>query len=212
MRLSHRDQLIALGAVALIVALAAIFLLIIPKFQQASKLDNEISQARADIQEAKTLLDRRQDAKKEAASTENQLLRIANSIPDSPELPSLIIELQDAANDSGVDFAKMSPQEELTNEDGYQTATVDIGVVGRWADLVHFFQKVNKIDRQLRIVSIVVAPATTTASDSASSGGEAVTDDDEPVLAADLTVEVYTMGSGEGTDAAPAPPPGSTSN
>ncbi|MBE0476014.1 MAG: type 4a pilus biogenesis protein PilO [Coriobacteriia bacterium] len=199
MKLSHRDQLLVIVVVVVLLAVAAVFLLILPQRKELARLSGEIRQAEAEITEARGLLSRRQEAKKEAVGTEAELLKLGNAVPESPELPSLIIELQDAANDSGLDFRRIAPDTSLVEQEGYGVAAVKLKMSGRWADFVHFFQKLQKLNRQLRIVDIIVTPKGT------AKEGDAA-QDDEQVLEANVTIEVYTMGKTAAEPAVPSAP------
>lgn len=196
MKLSHRDQLIALGVVIVLLVVAFAFLLIVPQRKTISRLDGEISQARAEIAEAKMLVGRRQEAKRDAAATEADLLHIANAIPESPEMPSLIIELQDTANEAGLEFVTLAPDEELVELEGYRAASIGLKLRGTWADIVHYTQRMQKLNRELRIVDMIVAPVRNVEGET--------NPDAAPLLEADLTIQVYTMA----TDAAATGIPG----
>ena len=198
MKLSHRDQLIALGVVIALLVVATVFLLIMPQRKNIKRLDTEIAQAKTEIASAKSLVGRRQDAKRDAAATEAELLRLANAIPESPEIPSLIIELQDTANDAGLELVKIAPKADLDDMDGYRSASVGLLVRGAWADVVHYLQRIQKLNREIRVVDGVVSPVTDL--------DVPLAPDDDPPLEVNITVRVYTMGAGGAAPAIPGAP------
>ena len=186
-RLSASVQLII--GIVLIVVLAAVvvMLAIVPQFTQAAEVDTRIQAAETDLVTAQALLARRQSAKAQSAANEVELMRIANRMPDSPQLPSLIIELQDIANASGLDLPRIvvgDVVEAEAAEDGtpagYSTLEVTVGLTGSWADLVEFNHRLHKLDRGVRVIMTMFTYVPET--------------DDEPAYVdASVSMRVYMM-------------------
>jgi Tfp pilus assembly protein PilO len=198
MKLSPRNRLILTIALAVVVALAVGAFLVYPKFGQLSDLDSQISQAQSDIDQAKALLEQRQAIKGQAAETDAALLRLANELPESPELASLIIELQDTANEAGVEFRTLTPDAPVQNT-GFASIKMKMEVLGGWADTIDFMQRVRKLTRQVRIVGYSAQPYTPAT-------GEAQNEAQQVTFTMDL--EVYTLAAAQtASGAAPAPAP-----
>lgn len=164
MKIGPREQLILVivGLAAVLVAIG--FLLVLPQYQKLGKLDDQIATAQQQVQSSKTLLAQREQIKNRAAETDAKALRLANLVPESPDLPSLIIELQDVAFASGVQLQTFSPAE-LAAKTGYSAVPISIGVVGTWSDTVDFLSGLSKIERGVRVVdfSSAVSPTIATA-------------------------------------------------
>jgi Tfp pilus assembly protein PilO len=141
--------LTAVGVLAVIVVLALV--LVVPQFGRMSDLDNQIETADSQISEAEALLKTRQEAKEGASSTDAALLELAAAVPEQPDLPSLIIELQDVAYDSNVQLREIEPAD-LVQAEGYVTMPLSITVWGDWADNVDFVQSLQELTRQVRVV------------------------------------------------------------
>lgn len=203
MRLSPRDQMIlGIAAIVLVVAVG-VFLLIMPQVNRLGQLDDEIRTADTEIQSAKTLLDQRQDAKLAAASTQSQLIKLANEMPDTPELPSLIIELQDTANDSGIDFTGIEPQVPQAAT-GYSKLPLNLTIAGQWTDIIEFTRRLTKLGRQVRILNLVVGSAQVGVGQAQESTETAGLN----VITATVQLEAYMLGASSGTGGAPPPPGG----
>ena len=132
MKLSPRDQMIVAGRRIVIVAVAFIVLLDRAPVRQ-------LSAARAPTCKAPRTRHRRRepaarrDVRRRSSrrrQTQAQLTRLDNQFPDAPEMAALIIELQDTANDAGVDFAKLSPSEPSGCREGYQKMPLSSQVTG----------------------------------------------------------------------------------
>lgn len=159
-RLSTQAQmLIAIGLIV-VVAIAVVVLGILPLFQEAALVSDDIMSAEMELSTAKTLLARRQEAKAQAVLTEVDLMRIANQVPDSPQLPSLIVELQSVANDSGVTLVSISVGGVEVLEVGadgvvpmYNRLPITIEYTGAWTELIDFNRRISRLQRGVRVRS-----------------------------------------------------------
>jgi Tfp pilus assembly protein PilO len=185
MKLSYRNKLMLAGAAAVLLAVLVLVLLVLPQFQQLRTYDDQIAAADQQISQAQTLLAQRQEIKARSAETEAKRIRLANQMPETPELPSLIIELQDTVNEAGLEFASLTPSEPTRTEAGYSEITIAMLVKGTWQDTVDLLQRLPKLTRQVRIVGFNTAVQ------------QADADDDDPtnVVETAMTIRVYTMPS-----------------
>lgn len=159
-RLSTQAQmLIAIGLIV-VVAIAVVVLGILPLFQEAALVSDDIMSAEMELSTARTLLARRQEAKAQAVLTEVDLMRIANQVPDSPQLPSLVVELQSVANDSGVTLVSISVGGVEVLEVGadgvvpmYNRLPITIEYTGAWTELIDFNRRISRLQRGVRVRS-----------------------------------------------------------
>ncbi len=202
MKLSYRNQLIIASVAVVLLAAIVIALLIVPQFSQLSSLDTQIDDARNGVSQAQTLLAQRQEIKARAAQTEATRLRLANQIPENPELPSLIVELQDTINAAGLEFASITPLVPAT-ELGQPFSTIGISVIvrGGWQDTVDLLQRLRSLTRQFRIVSFSVVRTEPVVPE-----GEEPEDLPNEVEAV-ISLEVYTMPAAVVAPVVPTTPP-----
>jgi len=196
-RLSAQTQMILAIVVIVVVAAAAVVLGIVPQFQKSAELDDKIVQAELDLQSARTLVQRRQAAKAESAANQVELMKLANRVPDSPQLPTVIIQLQDAANAAGLEFAQIAPQsvepgEEVAagQEPAFSKVPISVVLRGDWADIIEFTRKLDTMERAIRLTATNFKniPATET---------------EDRYVEANITLEIYVMS---------APPVNATTN
>jgi len=201
MKLTSTQKLIAVIAGVVVLAALAVFLLIVPQLSAMSRLDSQIAQSEQDVAAARTLLSQRQQIKMNSAQTETQLLRLSNELPESPELPGFIVELQDTLNESGLEFSTLEPSDPVPYT-GYQAIPLTISVKGAWADVVDLMSRLRRITRQVRIVEFAVDPE-------APDTETTVTASAAPVLTAQILIEIYTIDPATSQEssapAAPAP-------
>lgn len=152
MNLSPRNKLIALIAVIAAIIIAMIVLLVAPRLTELGSLDSQITTAEQEASAAQALLEQRQMLKQEAAQTDTGLIELANAIPEQPDLPSMIIEMQDLAHDSGVVLRRIKPGEQVKVDDkSYYEVPVQTEVWGTWADTVDYLQRLKRLTRQVRV-------------------------------------------------------------
>lgn len=159
MRLSARDQIIVGVALIVLFAVAFFFLLIMPRFGEIAELESRLEQVQADTVAAETLVAQRQDAKAAAAETQVELLDIASRFPEAPELPSLIIELQDAANRAEIDFIRLAPgtPEKVQGNTNVTAIPLTVQISGTWNDFIDFLEEIEDLRREIRITQWSVA-------------------------------------------------------
>jgi Tfp pilus assembly protein PilO len=152
-KLSPRDKLIAIAAGLLLVVVVLIVVFVVPQFGKLKSIGAEIEAANTASAQANALLGQRTAIKNEAAGTGSALLRLATAVPASPELPSLIIELQDAAYASGVSLRSVTPADPQLDASGkFVYAELGMEVWGTWADTVDFLGRIrNKLGRAVRV-------------------------------------------------------------
>lgn len=153
MKLSPRVALIATG-VGLFLAVVVLFaILVFPQFGRLSELETNINEADDRVDQARALLAVRQEAKENAAATDAGLIELAAAVPEMPDLPSFIIEMQDVAYDSDVIVRAIQP-EDIVQGNGFVIVPVRVTVWGDWADAVYFVQRSQKLTRQVRVFEV----------------------------------------------------------
>jgi len=156
--LTPRNRVIALAAAAGVIVILLFAVLVIPQFRKLSANRAEIDKAEQQSQAATLLLDQRREVKNAASVTDATLTQLNNAVPENPELPSLIIELQDVAYSSGVSLRGVVPGTPVQDEGAdYITVPVDMETWGTWSDSVDFLQQLRKLSRQIRVVDFEAA-------------------------------------------------------
>jgi len=197
MKIGPREQLI-LVIVGLFVVLAAVAVLLVwPQYQKQRLLDDQIVAAEQQLSASRALLSQRQEIKNRTASTTAQWLELASLVPENPDLPSLIIDLQDAAFASGVQIFAITPAEPAVAAD-YVTIPLDISIRGTWADTVDFTKSVVKLNRGLREESFSAKLA------AADVGDPALPNYSVETL---IKLQAYTIPASSGATTAPAAAP-----
>ncbi len=197
MKLSYNNQLILIGVLIVVLAAAIIALLILPQVRALSSVEDRIAEADMQISQAQALLAQRQSIKARSTETEAKRMRLLNQMPEHPELPSLIVELQDTVNAAGLEFASITPSPPAEQEEGYSEVLITMQLRGTWSDTVDLLQRLPRLTRQVRISGF-----TTTILEQETEEGEPPPT--ENLVQTTVTIKVYTMPV---TIAPPAAPP-----
>jgi Tfp pilus assembly protein PilO len=203
MKISATQMMIAAGVLAFVVAAAAVFLLVVPQFAQLGDLETRRLTAEQTMGQTQAKLVQLEQVKRGASETQAQLIKISNEVPDSPELPTLVLELQNAADSAGLDFQSIKPAEPTdVPAASYREIAIQMKLQGRWADVLDFLRRTQKMTRGVRMVSVELVPGPLVT-------GSTVTTPtpDTPIdLTTNLTMKVYVMAlSSAAASAAPAP-------
>jgi Tfp pilus assembly protein PilO len=156
-----------LMGVGLVVFAAAVWFLVL------SPMRGDIATTEAAIQDQQSKLSVAEGARDQAAETKaegkrNQarLLELAKMMPASDELPSLLLQIQDLADQSGIDFISITPGE-ANEADGveFQILPLDLQFTGTFFDLSDFVYRAEQMvagpGRLLAVKSISLALSST---------------------------------------------------
>jgi len=207
MKLTPRNKLIIVAVGAGLAVVLLFVVLVLPQFGHMRSLGAEIQAAEQEAQAATALLDQRREVKDAASVTDATLIQLNNAVPENPELPSLIIELQDVAYSSGVSLRGVIPDEPIQDDGApYITIPVDLETWGTWSDSVDFLQQLRRLSRQVRVVEYEAVLLDETAAVDANI-------ELPPYYQVKLTakLEVYVIpASSDSTSSVPAPAPAPT--
>jgi Tfp pilus assembly protein PilO len=154
---NRRTLLIGVAA-GLAVLVLWYFLLWSPRSKAIEKAKDRQDTADAALQELRAERDRLQDLRANEAATRARIEQLRQAIPDSPNLAQFILDANDAANQSGIDFLSITPTPPAdagTPAEGGAPApaqiTLGISATGGYFQVLDF---VNRLNRLTRIVVI----------------------------------------------------------
>ena len=104
MTLSERDRKILMVLVPLVVVLAYWFLLLAPKREAATQAATTLETEQATLADAQTQASTVQAAKANFASDYAAVVALGKAIPTSVDMPSLLVQLEQAAAGTGIDL------------------------------------------------------------------------------------------------------------
>ena len=199
--MNRRAPIIA-GAIVLLVALLAVFLMVLPKMSEVGETEDQLRQAQDQEINLAAQLNALEDAQAAAPETELEIAAIDAQVPQTADLPRLFRQLQGAADRAAVDFFSFTPGTPVPNLTGsYSTIASQITVSGGYFAIDQFLFLLETLQRAAKVTTLAVTP---------SAGGEETTTTSTSTLQLQITVDFYTTDSSAGPGSIPGPTEGVT--
>lgn len=151
MSMRLRFVLVGLGCTALV----AIWFLFMfrPNRERIAELRDQISATEEEITSLEAQLLRLQQLQREEPRLRAELARFGDALPPDPRVPDFILQVQDAANLSGIDFLSITPSVPAPGAAGFSVISVSISTTGDFFEVEDFIFRLERLQRALRINS-----------------------------------------------------------
>jgi Tfp pilus assembly protein PilO len=106
-RLSPRTLGVLVAVLVLAYVAGGYFLLVAPKKSKASRLEGEIAQTQIELAAAQAALAAQDDTQPIAVA---DIFRLATAMPNTADMPGILLELQRIADETGIRFTSITPQ------------------------------------------------------------------------------------------------------
>jgi Tfp pilus assembly protein PilO len=154
---NRRAPLIA-GLIIFVLALAAVFFLVLPKISEVGEAQDRLEQVEQDEVALQTELSRLQEAAENAPQLRRELARFRRAVPPVADLPGLINLLQTAADTSGVDFFSIAPGAPVAApQGGAAEIPASIQVIGGFFPVDEFLFRLETLQRASKVPTITVS-------------------------------------------------------
>lgn len=111
MTLSDRDRKMAIVIVPIVLVVAFWFLIFSPKRQEATKAEAEVAKQEKRRDTAQSAASQAASAKNAFASDYTEVIRLGKAIPSQVDMPGLLVQLDNAAAGTGIEFTKIATGE-----------------------------------------------------------------------------------------------------
>lgn len=108
MNLSERDRKIALAIVPILLLAVYWFLLLAPKRDEAAEASKDLSEQTQRLDQARTAAQAARGAKTDFAADYAEIVRLGKAIPAGVDMPSLVVQLDRAAEGTGIRFTRIA--------------------------------------------------------------------------------------------------------
>jgi hypothetical protein len=125
MSMTKRDRYILLGVAALAVVAAYWFLALAPKREKLNSLDKDLATAKQTLAQSEQEKAQFAQAQVQFPSLYASLGRLGKAVPADEETPSLLVQLNDAADRAGVDFRSIELKLDLAEKIATAASSVD---------------------------------------------------------------------------------------
>ena len=189
---------IAIVIVSLLVVTAAgYFLLISPQRSKAAELEQDAQSVQAQIQALRI-------ANAQVKTVEPiqvaDLFRVSKAMPDTDDMPGMILELNRIARETGIRFESITPQE-AADAGGYMRRPIDLVFDGNFYELSDFLFRLRSLVR-VRGGALEATGRLFTVN----SLSFVESEKEFPRIKATLNVSAYVYGTGAAPTPAPPPP------
>jgi Tfp pilus assembly protein PilO len=111
--MSARDRKMLVAIVPVVVIVAYWFLLLAPKREEAATAKKEATKQQERLESARAIADQADGAKTSFAADYGEIVRLGKAIPARVDMPSLLVQLDRAAEGTGITFTKISQGERV---------------------------------------------------------------------------------------------------
>jgi Tfp pilus assembly protein PilO len=193
-----------LGAIVAVLLLAyaagGYFLLVAPKKSEASKLDQEVAAATTELAAARAAAAVVPDDTQPIQVAD--VFRLATAMPSTPDMPGILLELSRIAEETGIRFTSITPQQ-AEPVGAYYRVPIDVALDGTFYALSDFLFRMRTLVSVRRGELHATGRLFAINSIDFSESNEGF-----PKLAANLALHAYVYGTDTG--AAAVPPPAET--
>lgn len=151
-------------AVMVLVAVAFVFALYLPKDEELTNLQKENQRVLAKLQEDRRIAADLPRFKAEYQKMRQQLDQALTELPNEKEIPSLLTTIASLAKENGLDVLRFKPGAERP-QGFYAEVPVDLKLNGTYHQVAKFFYDVGDLPRIVNIGKVSMAPARGTGDD-----------------------------------------------
>jgi hypothetical protein len=123
MSLTPRDRKIVLVLLPIILLAGYWFMVLAPKRAESSKVTEELTKARGERDTAQAQVGQLNAAKASFASDYQTVIRMGKAVPESVDMPSLLVQLDRAARGTGIDMREIKVSEAAASATPAPTST-----------------------------------------------------------------------------------------
>ena len=191
-----RKMRMLLSAVVLvaIVAMAWMFL-ISPLRADIAGANTSIVDEQTKLSSAQAKLAAAETTRAEGQKNQARLLELAKMVPQATQVPSLLVQVQDLADQSGIDFLSMSPGAP-TESSGFQIIPLQLQFTGSYFDLSDFAYRVEQlVSGPGRLLTVKSVQLQMGATDGSATSGKSTqqTTGDSPDLTVSMILYAFSM-------------------
>jgi type IV pilus assembly protein PilO len=139
-----------LPVVAVLVGAAYAYLGYMPKAAELEKLRADQLQLQRRLNEVRAVAENLAKFEEEIVVLERKLKIALRQLPDSKELPVLLTDINTLGKTSGLEIKAFRPQPEV-KRDFYAEVPIEVEFVGKFHDIVAFFDQVARLPRIVNV-------------------------------------------------------------
>lgn len=149
-KLPKAYRLAVVPAAVLVLGAVYYFLLFEPTRTQLDRLEAQRHQLTRKLNEARSAAANVEPFERELRRLEEQLTAALRRLPNSKELPVLLVDISTLGKDAGLEVTEFTPQTEK-QLGFYAEVPIQLEFSGRYHDIARFFDRVSKLPRIVNV-------------------------------------------------------------
>jgi type IV pilus assembly protein PilO len=221
---SSRDRnVLLLGLLVIVILIVGYyFLLLGPLLNELDERAQERSDKQAELANLQEEVAQLEAVRRDAPEIERQLLELSKRVPTQPEIATLVLQIEEIANASGVTQLSIEPgtAEPPPGGGDFSVIPITMSFEGTYEQMQDFLLRTRNLARLVTVRSVTFcrlqplgAGETACPTEGAATGETTTVEEIEQVLQVEIEAEVYFQPSDVPAGAAPtapAPPPETT--
>jgi Tfp pilus assembly protein PilO len=190
------------GVASIAVILLVVFLLVLPKMNQVSEANEQLTAAQAEQGTLESQLAALEQAQAEAPEARAAIQEVERQIPPTADEAGLLLLIKNAAARSGVTLATLTPgSPTLDATSGLSAIPLAISASGTYFQLTEFLYSIETLPRAAKVLTASLAPG---------GGDTEETSTISNLLTLEASVVLYTSDQSAGPGSEPGPTEGGT--
>ncbi len=161
LKLKPRDQIIIAVVVILLIVILFFLFGIRPKIASIGNLKKQITSEEDKKKTSQANLSRLEALKKESIEVEAEIIKMGKKMPSEAELPSLVIDIQEIALETGVNIRSITPGQPEEVKD-YKQIPVNLEIIilgdNSHTIFIDFLSRLENMPRKILVDGISVDP------------------------------------------------------
>jgi Tfp pilus assembly protein PilO len=137
-------RLVLVGVALVVIVLLAWFFLINPLRGDIDAVEASIETEQAALTAAQAELAQAEAIREEGEKNRGMLLELAKMVPEGEQIPSLLLQIQDLADQSGIDFIAVTPGDPIQSG-GFDIIPLELEFTGTYFDLSDFVYRAEQM-------------------------------------------------------------------
>jgi type IV pilus assembly protein PilO len=154
-KIPRNYRIALLPVVAVIVGAIYAYVGYLPKAGELEKLRSDQLQLQRRLNEVRAVAENLAKFEEEIGVLERKLKIALRQLPDSKELPVLLTDINTLGKTSGLEIKAFRPQQEV-KRDFYAEVPIEVEFVGKFHDIVSFFDQVARLPRIVNVNTLEV--------------------------------------------------------
>lgn len=155
LKLPNQKKILLLVGIIVATIVLLVYLLTLPQYNKYTDLKVQLEKLKSELNEQKKIISVLPKLRKESQELQQKFTAALKELPEKKEIPSLLMNISQLAQESGLQITLFQPQKEVAM-DFYEEIPVKIKLYGGYHELAAFFDKVANLSRIVNIKYLTI--------------------------------------------------------